>query len=116
MFVGERLETKTPAFYNRTLIFFLHIFLQKSLLYLCFYGVLSQSKLNHHNPLGKSMNLRPGQPMPCEGNWVVRQGADRTLTNGQGKTTYQSGIFARNLTHINVTNLIFANSSNATKL
>ena len=60
------------------------------------------------------MNLRPGQPMPCEGNWVFRQGADRTLTNGQGKTTYQSGIFARYLTHINVTDLIFANSSNAT--
>ena len=29
--VGERLETKTPAFYDCSMNFYLHIFLQKSL-------------------------------------------------------------------------------------
>ena len=36
-----------------------------------FYTGSCSSIPTHGDSLGKWMNLRPGQPMPCEGNWVI---------------------------------------------
>ena len=66
--------TQQSGLKNNFSVFFTNI-IRKQMIVLCNISSIP----THGNSLGKWMNLCPGQPMPCEGNWSV-QGADRTLT------------------------------------